>query len=52
MAISEEVPLQVDRKMLDRMGITREELEEMTPDEEPTDPRPKPSEPGDGRVPL
>jgi hypothetical protein len=51
-AISEEVPLQVDRKMLDRMGITREELEEMTPDEEPAEPQPKPSEPGDGRVPL
>jgi bifunctional DNase/RNase len=52
MAIAEDVPLQVDRKMLERLGITRKEFEEMTPDEEPAEPHPMPSEPGGGRVPL
>lgn len=48
-AIVEKVPLVVDREMLERLGVTREELERMGPESEPEDPGP---ERGSGRVPL
>jgi bifunctional DNase/RNase len=68
LSIAEEVPLLVDRVTLDKLGVTKEELDRMkedapaepdepTPEQEPADPAPsappEPPEPGAGeRIPL